>query len=168
MLHMRTVAVYSENNTIDTNRRLLCSCVVQQVTLHSMAGVCACVRAQYFWIFCYVSWNDSSVLIAKQTAGPSTLCIWSVCSLDPVNRSCRRSEQTPETHHGVLALPIHCCVMRDLLDSVSLYSRSWSYSRQAEHWNIGKLQCCYCELQQLHWFRLKITLCNLTIVNLWK
>jgi hypothetical protein len=46
LLHMRTVAVYSENNRKDTNRPLLCSCVVQQVTLHSMAAVCACVHAQ--------------------------------------------------------------------------------------------------------------------------
>ena len=41
VLHMRTVAVCSENYTKDTNRRFLCSCVVQQVTLHSVAGVCA-------------------------------------------------------------------------------------------------------------------------------
>ena len=45
MLHKRTVAVYCENNTADTNRRLLCSSVVQQVTLHSVTAVRACVRA---------------------------------------------------------------------------------------------------------------------------
>jgi hypothetical protein len=56
MPHMRTAAVCSESNTKDTNRRLLCSCVVQ-VALHSVAGVCACVRAcarstsEYFAVY---------------------------------------------------------------------------------------------------------------------
>ena len=57
MLHMRTAAVFSENNTKDTNRRVLCPCVVQQATLHSVAGVCACLRAcvrctsEYFAVY---------------------------------------------------------------------------------------------------------------------
>jgi hypothetical protein len=43
-LHMGTVAVCT-----DTNRRVLCSCVLQQVTVHSLTStpscVCVCARA---------------------------------------------------------------------------------------------------------------------------
>jgi len=52
MLHVRTVAVYSENNTKDTNRRVLCSCVVQQVTVRSVTGAVFLCGASSDGTFC--------------------------------------------------------------------------------------------------------------------
>jgi hypothetical protein len=51
MLYAAAVTVCSENDTKDTKRRVLCSCVEQQVTSHSVdlcLCVCVCVCAQYF------------------------------------------------------------------------------------------------------------------------
>jgi len=55
MLHTGAVAVCSKDDMKDTKRRVLCSCVEQQVTPHSVAFVSVCVRArntsEYFAVY---------------------------------------------------------------------------------------------------------------------
>ena len=129
--------------------------VVQQVTLRAMAGVCACARAraQYFWIFCCISWNDSSVLIAKQTAGPHLIGVFfgSCESLmhevwtNTGNISCRSGTANTLLCYAWNAV---VCPSHFILDP----------DRIAGGRNIGILAALvtWHDMQQLHWLRLKI------------
>ena len=87
--------------------------------------VCACVRAMLLNILlCIIKRQFGAD--RKQTAGPPARPparpLHPIRS-DPIGvrfgscepLSCTRCEQIPETHRAVLALQIHCCVMREML-----------------------------------------------------